>query len=145
MDWYTFYNAEDDEILAIGRSYECANRLGVNFKDFPSLVRKIKKGAIKKYTIVIEKVDLLNDESDFTDIKVYGEENKEIKENRVYISNRERKINVDLAMDLYNQQLNDVEMGKRLGVAKSSVRNWRERNNLPANVNRGYQKRRITA
>lgn len=42
-------------------------------------------------------------------------------------------------LELYNQGLNDVEIGRAVGLSSNGVRSWRLREDLPANYRTGFQ------
>ncbi len=51
----------------------------------------------------------------------------------IEIASSRKKIDEAMALRLYKQHLNDAEMGRAMGVASSSVANWRKRRGLPPN------------
>ena len=54
---YTVYHAKTDTLLAFGTVDECVSMLGYsNYTNFYSMVSKAKKGALKKYEVLIEEV-----------------------------------------------------------------------------------------
>lgn len=137
MNWYTLYRAEDDEILAIGRNYECAARMGIKQSEFPHFIWGIKNGKNRKYIVVIEDIESVEEDELSNGIVVYGEGNQE------YQKTYTRKLDTEKAMDLYYQGLNDREIAKKCRVEKSSIYIWRKKNNLPPRAKRGYQHKEV--
>lgn len=54
MLWYTCYDSDTDEILALGSLQSCARRLGISVSAFYSHVNNAKLGCFCPYTFVIE-------------------------------------------------------------------------------------------
>lgn len=56
MNYYTVYR--DDEIMAFGTAYQCAEKLGLkNVRQFYVLISKSRSGLRHHYNVVVEKVD----------------------------------------------------------------------------------------
>lgn len=54
MLWYTCYDPDSDEILAIGSLRSCAHTLGITASSFYSYLSNARSGRYCPYTVVIE-------------------------------------------------------------------------------------------
>lgn len=52
--YYTLYLSNSDTPSAFGTNRECAEMLGVKLGDFISMICRIKKGIVFKWTLVVE-------------------------------------------------------------------------------------------
>lgn len=126
--WWTVYDAGTDDVLACGRTMECARAMGKSKDTFVSTVSKVRNGKVRCYVIVREDLET-------GEIVTYGAEN----------TGRQRKgfcrMDGDKVRRLHEAGLNDQRAAERMGTSPAAVQAYRKRNGLPANV---YRKKERT-
>jgi len=64
--YYTVYDARTDEVLAFGNIVQCADRLGTSAQTMRSIISKVRRGKLKRYSVVVEDLDKMDSENDGT-------------------------------------------------------------------------------
>ena len=129
--WWTVYDAGTDNVLACGRTSECAKAMGKNEGNFVSMISKVRNGKVRCYVIVREDLET-------GEIVTYGAENAGRPRKGFCRMDKEDLKTVKM---LWEHGFDDHRIAERVGTSAAAIHKFRERNGLPANV---YRKKERT-